>query len=239
MLCGQVCAGLHEPDLQAPPVGKGVLDGDVGMDVPDICGDRPCKGEEGSEIFGSGRSRRAEERQAFVMRLHLVKGKNLGAGLDLSEGSCLRVNKIDAAGPIGDHNKTARPEEQVRVGDFIVAVGDVAGDARSMMLALHTGGELQVGVRRPQTVVLKDFPKIGSSLGLDLSYHPKSASLVVKQVMPGGAVGEWNKTANEVEQIRIDDHIISVNGFCGAPGELHERLRSDETLDITISRPVP
>mmetsp|Transcript_130127 Transcript_130127/g.376467 ORF Transcript_130127/g.376467 Transcript_130127/m.376467 type:complete len:238 (-) Transcript_130127:41-754(-) len=237
MLCsGGCCADGHDAEIQITQIKRD--DDDSGEHGPQ--GGKDDQADGGAlAIFTAGASRRFQEPKAFDVRLAFARGMTPGLGLDLSEGSIVRVNRLDPVGPVAKYNLTVRPEEQVRVGDFIMEANGARGDARAMVMAMLGGGEIALSFRRPLTFVLEGLAKKGRALGLDLSYHPKSTCLVIKQVLQDGAVLEWNRGPAEHAKMLVDDFILAVNGCSGNPQDMHLRLRSDEVLNLVISRPAP
>ncbi|CAJ1363371.1 unnamed protein product, partial [Effrenium voratum] len=74
-------------------------------------------------------------------------------------------------------------------------------------------------------------------LGVDLDATDVMRGLLVKSVLPDGALAEWNRT-NPDQVVRPYDKIFSVNGKAGKVDELESRIvSSGERLVLGVRRP--
>lgn len=181
----------------------------------------------------------ALEKLAFEATLVLVRGEPLGINIDLSEGHHLRISKVEEEGQVVKYNAGVKEDERIRDGDFIVAVNSMRANSKGMMQALHNIGSVDLSLRRPHefTVAKLDKEGGGGSLGLDLTYQAKSVSVVIKDVLPSGAVQVWNSSCSPIEEIKPNDHILCVNGFRGTARQLVQAMNESSVLELLLSRP--
>lgn len=177
---------------------------------------------------------------AFRATVTQTRGQSAGITVDLCEGPYLRINQVHTNGSVPDYNASADPEAAIRAGDFIVGVNAVRGSAGQMLMVLQTGGTVELDCRRPQNISLPVLSRAGGHLGVELSpHHPRSASLVVQEVLTSGVIPDWNTIAAGDMQVKKHDYITVVNGKSGDPKELHEGFKRAEKLELVISRPAP
>lgn len=250
MLCAPCCAAEAGGTLIVDPIGERI-EGDVGVDVKQYDSKSKAHADGAMDILGRMTPKAAQDHppspsalppkpvkagDGFEATVTMTKGVHPGIGMDLSEGPYLRVCKVEEVGPVPTYNTQAHEAEHIRVGDFIVEVAGASGDARQLMLALHTDGPVKLSVRRPVYFTVK-VDKQGGSLGLDLSYQARSTSAVIKQVFPTGAVAKWNASAAADVQIKPDDFIISVNGTSGTSRQLVQAINESQIVELHMARP--
>lgn len=176
------------------------------------------------------------ESLAFTATLNMPKEEHPGFLVDISTGPFLRLSKIDATGPIPTYNRDVCEGERVRVGDFIVAVNDVKGEGRNMVLAFAQGAVVKLSVRRALEFTVRDLSKRNGSLGLDLSYQARSMSVMVREIYPGGVVARRNE-ATAGDQICEHDHIVLVDGKTGTSRQLVQAMTDAECPELVFARP--
>lgn len=169
----------------------------------------------------------------FLVRLERTpEAKALGMRVDFNDGRKLQIVRI-AGGLVGLHNESASAGNHVSVGDFIVDVNGITGDAGAMMTALKETSALCLKVVPAMTFsVLVE----GGQLGVTFIHDPESTSLLVARV-DGGAIGKYNSTAPDEKQVRAFDRICSVNGVVGTADSLLTALRDSGRLALRITRP--
>jgi len=191
----------------------------------------------GSEAYVSSVSSRGEG--GFVARLTIRKVLGAGLGFDFCESGFMRVNRVDPDSPAGSYNDHAPIEERIGIGDFVVDVNGVAGDALAMKRALMTVGDVEVSIQRPYVFVVPVVSKGGFPLGLRLKCNNACTSLLVRQVLGEGAVHQWNANAPRERQVIANDHVVSVNGTSGDAKLMRQLIASVDALDLVVARPRP
>merc|ERR1712113_866524 len=128
-------------------------------------------------------------------------------------------------GCIQSYNQASTTEE-VKVGDFIVEVNGIHGDAKSFLKFFKEDNNLSLVLRRgneyPVTIETHSRP-----LGLIFQHAPRSISLVISDIREG-PVTEWNE-ANPDRQVSISDRVVAFNGTRALPAELLCEI-NDSTL---------
>jgi len=207
---------------------------DIDLDIDD---DSTNDGGEVMARVSDVRPPDAAVARSFCANIEFSKTKPFGIALDLCDGAFIRVGRIDKLGPVAEYNESASPREQIGSGDFIMAINAAAGNGKSMIKALQQGGMVNMQVRRPERFTLEGISKGDGAWGLDLTYHSRSSSIVVKQVFRSGAIAAWNETAPDEYNVKPGDYILEVNGLAGNPQDLHALIRNSEVVDLVISRP--
>lgn len=181
----------------------------------------------------------AAEKKEFIVQIQKdTTDTPIGCHLDISDGVMLRVCGIrTGSSPVQSYNESQAKDgtlPQVQIGDFVVKVNTVEGNALRLGEEIRKAKALELTIRRPEsfTCVLN---KEGGSLGLDLNYAVKGTSLVIDN-MTSGAAEVWN-SANPDKLLKKGDHIISINGKEGSSMELLEDLGRVQDATIVISRP--
>jgi len=177
----------------------------------------------------------ARPKRHFIAKLHGDGSSDLTGALDMARGSLLRVCSVDIAAIMG-YNKTAPKDERIEVGDFVMSVQGVESTAPKAAELLRRAGDVELEVRCPSFVQIR-LEKRGLPLGLDLSFHMSSTSLVVAKVCDKGAVAVRNKDVEVEERIRVGDFIISANGEFGSAIKMQAEILRSETLELEVCRP--
>ena len=68
-------------------------------------------------------------------------------------------------------------------------------------------------------------------LGIELAQHKQSVSVLR---IDSGMIADWNKKHGPVEQLKVGQHIVAVNGWRGGGNMLESILGTDTLLEITV-----
>jgi len=138
--------------------------------------------------------------------------------LEIKGGAFLRWNK---------DNKSPT----INIGDKIIEVNGVSGNSTHILEMLKSSSRLDLRVQRSKLVhVSLDLD--GRDLGLSIVAAPRSATVMVKTVLPG-AISAWNET-NWDEQVKEGDRIYMVNGKYQNLNKVLESLRKNDRLEMSI-----
>jgi len=168
-----------------------------------------------------------------ILHVHVTKRSNeqLGLELDFSDGETAYVVGVQF-GAMHLYNQTAKAQDRVRIGDFVISVNGTRGSGDGLLEKIKTSSRLDMVVHRPVefsvAVDLGDRP-----LGLELMVG--AACLLVGKVLDG-ATQDWNE-ANPDQQVRSKDRIIAVGNERASGEELLERLRATKRLGLRLARP--
>lgn len=155
-----------------------------------------------------------------------MEGQRLGVEAEpASDGSHLYVKDIKPGGAVSNWNLQTPPESNVLIGDHVISINEVKG-AEAMINECKAGRKQLVlvveGVIRtntPETAgssfkILLDLSS-GLKMGLDMDFRSDPRAIIVKNVMPDGAVGQWNKSNPPHLSVNIGDRIVAVNDISG------------------------
>jgi len=245
MLSCSACCAEPEDTLEAPPVTvqaervlahddkeQGTFDDTVASEVFGKCAPAEVK----DAHFENGSVGEAPA-VAFTVRVEFAKGQSLGMSFDIIQSDNLRINLVDATGPIADYNSGASEELRVREGDYIMSVNGSSGDAKAKLGAMHLGGAVVLEIRRAYSFQVNGLDKSQGRLGLDLTFHGKSTAACIKKIFVDGLIKEHNQAHPDLE-VRIGDLIVAVNGQRGGSRELVQLIGASDKLDLTIVRPL-
>jgi len=161
----------------------------------------------------------------------------VGLELDTVGGACALVMKI-TSGAIMRFNETAPPENQVKVGDFVVGVNGVTGDTKGMAQQTMHSLKLELLLRRPSEfgITLDKLGKTGpeAMLGIDLDYLATGKSLLIRGIKQG-LVKAWSET-NPDRVVCQSDRIVGVNGFRGDSEVMLKMCKDDPVLELILAR---
>jgi len=162
-------------------------------------------------------------------------GKTLGALLDASTGATIFVSEVyDSDCPVSAYNRTAPPELQIKVGDFIVEVNGHRGNMTIMMQEMHLNRNLTVLVTRAMEYDINVHKQ--DTLGCSITYDANAGiSLGIACVLEG-PIKVWNDE-NPSMRVLEGDRIIAVNGVKGVTSDLLDVIRKSEELWMTLARP--
>jgi len=166
---------------------------------------------------------------------NVLSSPPLGALLDASTGVTIFVSEVfDSDCPVGAYNRTAPPELQLKVGDFIVEVNGHRGNMTIMMQEMHLNRNLTLLVMRAMEYEINVHKQ--DMLGCSITYDANSGiSLGIACVLQG-PIKVWNDE-NPSKIVIEGDRIIAVNGVKGATSDLLEIIRKSQDLWMTLARP--
>jgi len=138
--------------------------------------------------------------------------------LDIKDGAFRRWNK---------ENKG----RAVNIGDKIIEVNGISGNSTQILQTLKSSSRLDLQLQRSQLVQVS-LDLAGKDLGLSIVAAPRSATVMVKTVLPG-AISEWN-ALNWDEQVKEGDRIYMVNGKYQNLNKVLEGLRKNDRLEMSV-----
>lgn len=172
--------------------------------------------------------------QEVTCKVRRVLEKPIGIDLDLQDGISAYVIGIKE-GPFLSYNDTVKPEEQLRVGDFITRVNGVNGTSGKILEQLMRNTTLEVTIRRPMEFnIFIDRTDLKEPLGIGVTRSPIGTSVLITGIMEG-PVSEWNK-ANSDSVVQSGDRIVAVRGKRGSAAELIMMTKAIGHLEVTIAR---
>mmetsp|Transcript_89251 Transcript_89251/g.177445 ORF Transcript_89251/g.177445 Transcript_89251/m.177445 type:complete len:212 (-) Transcript_89251:226-861(-) len=167
-----------------------------------------------------------EHQDQFAVSVTREPGMPLGLELDFMD---LRTGHVVAVLPEGAVQKT---RANLKAGDHIVSANG-SSIAIGIMERLKEDETIDIVVERTPEFRVK-VAKGASGLGLDLTNAPKGTSLLVRNIIPAGAIEEWN-SKNKGREVQKMDRVVEVNGVRGEWSKLLEALRTEESLNIVFS----
>merc|ERR1712232_120806 len=108
-------------------------------------------------------------------------------------------------------------QPQLRVGDAIMSVEGVTGDAKKMLAEMQHKADFEVTVLRVSE--FRVSLRKGAGLGLVMKKDDYSIRKMEK-----GEVDTWNLSCAPERTIRAGDRIVEVNGVKGTPTEMHAKV---------------
>jgi len=174
--------------------------------------------------------------QEFTINLEKSAGKPMGADMEVSCGKRCYICAVLKDGVFAEYNRTATPEKQLKVGDYIKKVNGIEDNSKSMLDCLKKEGRFEVTIQRPLlfTIAIKK-KDVQAQLGVKLVDRPSGNSLLIKEVITGPLM-DWNITHPE-QDVKAGDRIVAVNGKGGNVNELVEASKAGAHLQLAISRP--
>jgi C-terminal processing protease CtpA/Prc len=174
--------------------------------------------------------------QEFTINLEKSAGKPIGADMEVSCTKRCYICAVLKDGVFAEYNRTAAPEKQVKVGDYIKKVNGIEDNSLSMLDCLKKEGRFEVTIQRPLlfTIAIKK-KDVQAQLGVKLVDRPSGNSLLIKEVITGPLM-DWNITHPE-QDVKAGDRIVAVNGKGGKVNELVEASKAGAHLQLAISRP--
>eukprot|EP00971_Amphidinium_carterae_P128372 2543017-Amphidinium_carterae.1 len=169
----------------------------------------------------------------------VVKGDDALSGLFVEiTGNVAVVTKVrEDVGCMRHWNKVSPAGRRVRVGDQIVAVNDVCGDAAKIKDALRDETHLRLRLRRPMRMSVS-FVKFGRGLGLVIYEVNSQVELLHIRDIGTGVVAEWN-SQNPDMAIQVGDRIVEVNGISADPVEMLSSLKRFDLVRLEVLRLQP
>jgi hypothetical protein len=174
--------------------------------------------------------------QEFTINLQKSTGKPMGADIDVSCGKMGYIRAVMRDGVFAEYNKTATPEKQLRIGDYIKTVNGIQDNSLSMLDCLKKQSKFEVTIQRPLVFTIAISKKgAKTQLGVILVEKPTGNSLLIKEVSKG-PVMDWN-TIHPEQEVKAGDRIVAVNGKGGTVNELVDASKEAAQLQLAISRP--
>jgi len=170
------------------------------------------------------------------VRLTIEKGssQSYGLSLDPQDANALLIMSVDP-GACEAHNKAARPEDQLRGTDFIVAVNGKTG-SEPMLEEFRNQPRVELLVRRPTELSAIVDNGAKRPLGLGFPEKPRFSSLLITEVQDG-PVRDWNEGKPESSRVRPGDRVVSVGGETGKAKELQAMIEKADRFQISLIRP--
>lgn len=172
-----------------------------------------------------------------LVRIGITKQKDQQLGLLLmaTVDGKVSVAEVNHLGAVADYNRGAKVHEQLQVGDLILEANGMTSEKAILKeLASPNDVELLVECKADIFKVLVNKPE-GMLLGIDLYYKESREPLVIVNILDG-AVLEYNKSVSEDKKVKIDDHIMSVNGVKDAEGRMQELQKATGNMELMIRR---
>jgi len=174
----------------------------------------------------------------FTIKIPRDKQADMGFTFDGINSTCLYVNSIGASGPVKDYNDNAGVNEQMKVGQYIVAVNGRSGDAQhlSNILGSLDNEFLELTLARPYcfTIAIKKKGTLGLSIQQQQNQATENGVHMIKEIIEGPVL-EWNK-ANPDKQVKPKDIIVAVNGNRALGEKQMEMVRADGPMQLVLSR---
>eukprot|EP00931_Biecheleriopsis_adriatica_P047436 TRINITY_DN27342_c0_g1_i1.p1 TRINITY_DN27342_c0_g1~~TRINITY_DN27342_c0_g1_i1.p1 ORF type:complete len:280 (+),score=41.71 TRINITY_DN27342_c0_g1_i1:58-897(+) len=157
-------------------------------------------------------------------------GQGTGLDLDTTDDLIAIVTRI-RAGVIQDWNRqgdqtSGSPRNPVRVWDALVRVNGRRGSSKELIAMLDQPGKLQLMFRRPKELNVELKKEATMPLGMMLE-TTLSAGLIIAEILEGSL-------QSRCPEVRVHDHIISVNGKLGSPGDLWDLIEGDPVLKLKL-----
>lgn len=187
----------------------------------------------------------------FKVSLTKSSNENFGlAHMPMEDGSAsLLVVELRPEGPIDRYNAEQRggstPQNQVKAGDRIVAVGNAA-DLEGMRQRLRQD-EVEFSVERwPEVInvsLKKRTPTDKFGMQTDLIIRDDRSKVLRVGRISGGLLGEWNTLAAGARRffdvVGPFSEILSVSGIKGDPERMQQLLVTGTSVDVCFKRPDP
>lgn len=174
----------------------------------------------------------AREHEVFSVALSRKGSDLLGFDLDFTDGFSARLTKVETKGAVVEWNKRCPQSLRVLQGDHIVAVNGKRGNARAIMQRLQSDEALDIEVHRPAQITIRVNTARGG-LGIDTNQAKNAKSLMITNVVSGGAIYAWN-AANEDRVVEKYDRVVAVNGFRGSWKELSAKVRESQEQELVL-----
>mmetsp|Transcript_90520 Transcript_90520/g.198321 ORF Transcript_90520/g.198321 Transcript_90520/m.198321 type:complete len:631 (-) Transcript_90520:109-2001(-) len=182
----------------------------------------------------------------FTVVLNSETDDGVGAEL-VDEFNSLYIASFDEDGLFGDWNGAHDVEAAVLPGDRIVEVNGIRGHAEHLLDALVGRRRLEMTILRiPKPMISEPAPAHRYEVMLDRSQaqhlgikcSQSADSLLVESILGQGLAAEWNKNAEESDNmaIHIGDRITAVNGVEGDGVALVIALETLIVLEIRLVR---
>jgi len=214
-----------------------------------------------SEGFnGELQLQKAKVPQAYLRVKVKMPGKDLPRGplaeytvtlerASANDSYSVRLDKMDHRrlsileikdGPFTKYNASAKPEQQIRVHDFIVAVNSAKEDVAAMLSEFGSSLQVECKIKRGMPVnVIFDRGDKSMALGLEMPEQPTGmVTGLVHKVIGGGAVAKHNAAAKEHEKINTGDRILAVGSTRGKAVDIQRALENvTGQVQLTLVKP--
>ncbi|CAE8632779.1 unnamed protein product [Polarella glacialis] len=173
----------------------------------------------------------------------------LGLGLDLLDACVPQVCTVARGSFVDTYNATVSDEKRLKVGDFLIEINGISGEALIMADLLQSEGNtaLEVAVQRPQefSVSVSAHGAVQSEAGADsIASLPSGLSLYIEKLQAAELLfqGFNVKVDASSPDLRQHDRIVAVNKVRGKSEQLREAFSSavlrKEPFNLSILRPV-
>jgi len=163
-----------------------------------------------------------------------TNGQPLGLGLDAFDGVRLYISGL-REGLCDKHNAGAPAELRIQIGDYILGVNSIRGDARLLLQELGGEKALTLAMSHAEEFEVRMERHAGGTLGLKLGWSKDGKCLVVMQV-DKGAVQDWN-AANPAMAVVKGDRVLRVNACDQSPAEMMQAIQTSKEVVLKMSRP--
>eukprot|EP00413_Alexandrium_margalefii_P049287 CAMPEP_0204610238 /NCGR_PEP_ID=MMETSP0661-20131031/61401_1 /ASSEMBLY_ACC=CAM_ASM_000606 /TAXON_ID=109239 /ORGANISM="Alexandrium margalefi, Strain AMGDE01CS-322" /LENGTH=367 /DNA_ID=CAMNT_0051622043 /DNA_START=67 /DNA_END=1170 /DNA_ORIENTATION=- len=173
----------------------------------------------------------------YTVTIERAKKESYGLRLDKQDPRRLVVFGI-SDGPFSKHNADVKPQEQVKVNDFLVAVNS-ANDTAAMLSEFGSSLKVECKFKRgvPVSVVF-DRGDDSAPLGLEMAEKPGSMTSVLVRSFGGGAAARHNEAAREHEKINAGDRILALGATRGKAEDIKRAMESAKgQLQLTLLKP--
>jgi len=169
----------------------------------------------------------------FKITFEKGKKKALGFEFDKTSADVLFVTSIGKTGPVKEYNDKVEASEQMKTGQYIVAVND-AKDRTGMIQELKKEGKVVLSMVRPLcfTVAINKKGPLGVTVG------QAATSNLITVVRDDGPVMEWNASHKDKE-VKVGDRVLAVNGSRVQGKAQMALLKKDGPLQIVFCRQCP
>eukprot|EP00411_Alexandrium_monilatum_P036911 CAMPEP_0175409510 /NCGR_PEP_ID=MMETSP0095-20121207/41141_1 /TAXON_ID=311494 /ORGANISM="Alexandrium monilatum, Strain CCMP3105" /LENGTH=367 /DNA_ID=CAMNT_0016708453 /DNA_START=83 /DNA_END=1186 /DNA_ORIENTATION=- len=149
---------------------------------------------------------------------------------DDCDGVQLRVLKI-SDGAISEHNRNAKPQQQVSVGDYLMEVNGVVGRADLMLAEFKN--RCSVGCVISRTVTCKflvDFGDASIPKGIDIAAAPDADFWVIKSI---------EKNGKGKGQLQPSDRVVAIGSAKHLKAEPPQKIKEaiSGKVVVTVQRP--
>lgn len=162
----------------------------------------------------------------------------LGADVRRTAAGTLCVTRLREGGLVEARNRSATVEEQILIGDEIVAVGGCRGDVEAMWAAMHDARSWALTVRRSDRFELALHRTKAEHLGVQLACHESSVRVVT--VTPAGIVARHNMAERAAaRRLEAGHEVVAAAGVRTEPRRiLAKMVATTGELRLVVRRPL-
>lgn len=188
-----------------------------------------------------GADEAAEAAFSFVAHLERRdRSESIGLKVDFADERTAYVCSAvgNGSNPITRYNASVLDDKRIRVGDYFMVINGVSHEtvqrpqkvSESLRSELVKSQSMEISVRRPHIFECM-VERSGQTMGLELSYSNKGATLFIVKIVPGAV-------ATCAPEVQPGDRIVRVGDVEGAPHVLLEAIRkAGELVLLRLSRP--